>query len=736
VILVLGDVTPESGATVGGKAAQLADLSRAGFPVPRGIVVTAGAERIPVDQLLAALDRLAQRGAAFAVRSSAVVEDGVETSFAGQYLSLLNVARVDVSAAVEQVRTSGASERVAACGGPPEAIPVLIQPMVSAVAAGVAFTADPVTGDRTTTIVTAVHGLGNRLVSGEMNGEEWVVREGRATPRGVGDGVLDKATAGAIAALARRIADRSGNPQDIEWAFDGKRVHLLQARPMTGLSAIRSWDAPAPGYFSRNFRFGEWISAPVTPLFESWLLTRMEERLHELHRSWIGQVASRPLHVVVNGWYFYSLNFMPITLRAVGRSLPTILLRLLKSPRHVSGMIPPLARFGARMYEREWREDLLPRYIAAVERAEERVDKADTPELMALTDELASLAGDYFASIAVVAGYAYKAEGILVLCHRRHTRRASGGGHLPLGFHLPLLAGLSPIEPTPSHAVVSLDWWYPTANDDGCSRPRPDVMDATARHARLVADRQAAEASARAALATSPRRLKTFNRLLSEAQRAAVVREDQIRHFTRPWPAMRRALLRLGKALVRSGILPDAADVYFLRHDELVTSFSGATAVSLANRAAERRRARLEDARLAAPTGIGHASRLMNMLVSEGHAVSGNVARSAHVLVLGAAASPGQATGTVRVIHDPGNAAALQPGDILVAPLTAPAWTPLFAIAAAVVTDVGSPLAHASIIAREYGIPAVVGCGDATLRLKDGQHVTVDGSAGVVEEVI
>src|SRR5207244_12441305 len=107
-------------------------------------------------------------------------------------------------------------------------------------------------------------------------------------------------------------------------------------------------------------------------------------------------------------------------------------------------MIPPAARFGARMYEREWREDLLPRYVAAVDRAEERVDKADASELMALIDELSGLAGDYFASIAVVAGYAYKAEGMLVLSHRRHAPRTRGGRHLPLGFHLPLLAGLAP----------------------------------------------------------------------------------------------------------------------------------------------------------------------------------------------------------------------------------------------------------------------------------------------------
>ena len=78
---------------------------------------------------------------------------------------------------------------------------------------------------------------------------------------------------------------------------------------MTGLPAVRSWDAPAPGFFSRNFRFGEWISGPVTPLFESWLLTRMEERLHALHRLWIGQVAPRPLHVVVNGCYLWRICF-------------------------------------------------------------------------------------------------------------------------------------------------------------------------------------------------------------------------------------------------------------------------------------------------------------------------------------------------------------------------------------------------------------------------------------------
>jgi pyruvate,water dikinase len=107
--------------------------------------------------------------------------------------------------------------------------------------------------------------------------------------------------------------------------------------------------------------------------------------------------------------------------------------------------------------------------------------------------------------------------------------------------------------------------------------------------------------------------------------------------------------------------------------------------------------------------------------------------RSDTALVSGVPAASGRASGLVRVIRGPDEFDALEPGEILVAPLTAPAWTPLFRRAAAVVTDVGSAAAHASIIAREYGIPAVVGCGDATSRLRTGMRVTVDGSTGNVE---
>ncbi|MQA17618.1 MAG: pyruvate, water dikinase, partial [Pseudonocardiaceae bacterium] len=138
-------------------------------------------------------------------------------------------------------------------------------------------------------------------------------------------------------------------------------------------------------------------------------------------------------------------------------------------------------------------------------------------------------------------------------------------------------------------------------------------------------------------------------------------------------------------------------------------------------------------ARLVPPMTIGQAPFLVRKLVLDGRSMVGAKPPGSHTLLVGVPASPGRISGRVRVVRDP-DAAVLQPGEVLVAPITAPAWTPLFATAAAVVTDVGSALAHASVIAREYGIPAVVGCGDATSRLKDGQLVTVGGGAGLIED--
>ena len=731
-LLRLSDAATADIHTAGGKAARLADLQRRGLPVPDGLVVP---PNHPVDQrdLVEALEALAgDVDARFAVRSSALLEDGHEASFAGQYLTVLNVAREAVPEAIERVRASAAANRASTYaqdidGAGPIAMAVLIQPMIRPTAAGVAFTADPATGDRGTTVVSAVRGLADRMVSGEQDAETWEVRGGQVRPRGA-TSALDGATVLQVADLAARVAAIAGVPQDIEWAHDGHRLWLLQARPITALPPAVDWTPPTSGYFSRSLRFGEWILEPVTPLFESWLLPAMERRLHDLHRQYAGIVAPAPFHVVVNGWYFYSLNFLPVTLRSLVRSGPHILARLIRQPRRVAIVFPPTARFGARLFEHEWREDILPRYLRDVEIAEARVEIVGPADLVQLVDDLASLAGEYFASIAVVAGYAYKAEIQFAQFFSRHLARKVDGGHLPL------LAGLAPPEPPPPHAVSSLDWWRPTLGELEAGHLLPE-QPAQRRHADVVARREAAEEAARAALAGSRRRLRTFETLLAEAQRTVPIREEQVALLTRPWPVMRRAVGRLGEALVADGLLHGPDEVFFLDREELVAALDGRPAGNLIDQSARRRAAWSAAARLRPPAMIGRVPRLFRLAVRSTSRLLGADTTTGLAIVRGVPASGGRATGRVRIIRDPDHGHELLPGEILVAPITAPAWTPLFGRAAAVVTDVGSALAHASIIAREYGIPAVVGCGDATSRLHDGQLVTVDGARGTVVAV-
>ncbi len=484
---------------------------------------------------------------------------------------------------------------------------------------------------------------------------------------------------------------------------------------MTGGKPEVSWNAPAPGAYTRQLRFGEWISEPVTPLFESWLLSRMEDRLHDQLQAWTGQGAPRPHHVVVNGWYFYSINWL--SLSASLRSAPSLLRHIIREPRRVAAMIPPTVRHGIALFEREWREDLQPRYRAAITAANDSVEAIPAPELPVLVDDLADLAGEYFASVAALAGAAYKMEMNLAVFYRRHIASAIGGSHLPL------LAGFE-IPSGPEHgAIVSMDWWFEPIRSPAASAP-------AAAHQRVVDARVSAEVAALEALAMSPRRLREFGRLLAETQRLVPIREEQVSELTIAWPVMRRAVVRMGEALASRGVLANDDDVFFLSRAEVIAALQSTPAEAID--VEPRRATRTDQLRLVPPLVVGRMSPILRRVWETFPKLVG-AARSERAIVAGSPASPGRATGVVRVIRGPSEFDDLQPGEILVAPLTAPAWTPLFLRAAAVVTDVGGAAAHASIIAREYGIPAVVGCGDATARLRTGMRVSVDGSTGSVE---
>ncbi len=243
--LVLGPRENALPIAAGGKGRALARLAAAGFNPPDFFVVLPGAfdeTGLKIDCTDALGEALSELGEGpFAVRSSGAQEDGVEHSHAGQFLSLLNVAKDDVAEAAHRVWRSGREGNVTeyrSARGLEDADPapaVVIQTMIDAEAAGVAFSADPVTGLRHRAIVSAITGLGDRLVAGEEDGESWTVDTIQEAVVGAPEGVtvLTPAQAMEVARLAQGVEAAFGMPQDIEWAYAKGTLHILQARPIT-----------------------------------------------------------------------------------------------------------------------------------------------------------------------------------------------------------------------------------------------------------------------------------------------------------------------------------------------------------------------------------------------------------------------------------------------------------------------------------------------------------------------
>jgi pyruvate,water dikinase len=220
------------------------------------------------------------------------------------------------------------------------------------------------------------------------------------------------------------------------------------------------------------------------------------------------------------------------------------------------------------------------------------------------------------------------------------------------------------------------------------------------------------------------------------AQGFAPLREDALADVGLGWPVLRRMLREVGRRLVARDVIAAPDDVFWLKWDELRATaltldagqYLGDYRALVARRQATWNRQRAQTPPVALPLKGG--TRLFG--IDFRSVMPARTDQPAGDLLKGIAASPGQVTSQARVIHGPDEFAQMRPGDILVARVTTPAWTPLFALAAGVVTDVGGPLSHSSIVAREYHIPAVLGTGVATERLHSGQRITVDGDAGTV----
>jgi pyruvate,water dikinase len=227
-----------------------------------------------------------------------------------------------------------------------------------------------------------------------------------------------------------------------------------------------------------------------------------------------------------------------------------------------------------------------------------------------------------------------------------------------------------------------------------------------------------------------PLRRKGFRKLLVSAQECASEREGAIADIGLPYPQLRRLLRELGRRLAVGGGVGQPEDIYWLEARELdvlaAALETGEPLIShvanVATRKEDWRRVRNVMPPVVLPEKSVFSRLLLPMTSKE---PAGNTLK-------GYGASGGKVTAPACVLRGPDDFTHMRPGDIIVAVTTTPAWTPLFAMASAVVTDIGGPLSHSSIVAREYGIPAVMATGVATRRIRDGQWITVDGGAGLV----
>jgi phosphohistidine swiveling domain-containing protein len=800
-------ITARDVAIAGGKGANLGELVSAGFPVPSGFVVTTDAYALAasgldtrdpasararvreaaVPETVAAAVRDAYRalgGGPVAVRSSATAEDLPEASFAGQQDTVLGVVGADALLdALRQCWASLWNERAVAYRATHDVDPhslglaVVVQRMVDARAAGVLFTADPLTGRRQRASIEAVSGLGDRLVSGAVNPEHYVVD----TPSGAipdrGGRLLDDDRLRELARLGARIESHFGRPQDIEWALDDLRLWIVQSRDITTLYPL------PPGLPDPNAELRVLLSAnvaqgvfqPFTPMgLQTFRLLGSGFATHFARRppADIEQGISATKESGMRLW----LDFTPLLTNRATRDLPAralsvmearsevIMHRILDDPRlRPSGR----SRLGATLAAmRAVFRTGVPFIVA---RTLARPDATRVSILADLDAIVGTDVGPTTTSLERIAAF----ERLLVDVPARFGPRLiamAGSGFISYNLagrllgkrvtqpELRTVLRSLPFNPTTEmdlglweiarttqgdpaaeeralvafleryghRAVAEIDLGLPRWSEDpthlrnAIAGYRRLADGAVAPDAQFARGAREADAMIETLVARThgPRRF-LVRALLRRVRALSGLREMPKFQIMRIFARGRRILAPVGEELAAAGRIARADDLWFLRMSEVRRGLAGE---DLRGLVAERR------AEYAREMRRRHVPRV---LLSDGTDAEAAFAAPRAGGLRGTPASPGVASGTARVLRSP-EGAQLEPGEVLVAPATDPGWTPLFLTASALVMEMGGMMSHGAVVAREYGIPAVVGLAGATERIATGQRVSVDGSAGTV----
>ena len=883
---IRADMLPE----VGGKAANLGELNAARLPVPPGFCLTTSAYRYALSATgmeeifallqeagasdLDELNRLAARArslvldagvptdvaewvqaayrkmgdaAPVAVRSSATAEDLPFASFAGQQDTFLNIVGAEaVLDAVSRCWASLWTDRAVSyrtTNGIDHAtvtLAVVVQEMVDSATAGVMFTANPVTGRRREAVIDASPGLGEAVVSGAVNPDQYVVdtQSNSILKRTLGDrqveirslagGGTERIERGGAAAsenhsvqpclsddqirsladLGRRVEAHYGAPQDTEWAIDSSgKLWLTQARPITTLYPLTSRVPATPGEHAfLNFSLAQGLTRPLTPMGLAGIRLIASSVARRAAFD-VPDPRSGPSPYYETGQRIF-FDFTAVLRSNVGRAVVPRIFDIMearsaavirglfddprfavtiKTPirliRHVApvaakyrvpeSVIRALFRPDAAMKRQEQLEAELhqalrvPEGITAHQRIA-HVQRILGEEVFATVPQVLPLPVLGFAMLGLVRKVLGEqapldqlqtvirglpnnvtTEMDLALWQLAREIREDPEALAFLSYptledlvrqfkdrELPAVAqsGVEAFLRTYGHrAVAEIDLGMPRWSDDPTHilgvvvnylrlEHTADAPDQQFGKAAREADEQVARLVARAR-AKSPVHAKLVRTALDRTRRFAGMRELPKYNLVLGLASAREQLSLVGAELAEAGRIERAEDIFFLDLNEVETALAGNKLHQLV---ADRRAAYAQELR---------RRHIPRVLLSDGTepeatAAAGRTPASPGALS-GSPASAGIITAPARVILDPVGAH-LEPGEILVAPSTDPGWTPLFLTAGGLVMEMGGPNSHGAVVAREYGIPAVVGVPDATLRISSGQIITVDGAAGTV----
>ncbi len=753
-------------AAVGGKAAALEVARVAGLPVPPFLVVTpqeAATLRAEAPEGQALLRAAAELGGhLLAVRSSAISEDG-DASFAGQLESVVGVTRDQtLFDAIATVASSGLSTRVASYGtgiaaeaGP---VAVIVQRHIQTVWAGVAFCRDPVTY-QPEIVIEAVQGAGELLVGGSTTPVRAVRDRVTLDPLVAQDNWIaappDDVVRG-VARLALSCEELFGSPQDIEWGWDGEDVWLLQSRPMTSTEGLEVYtdtfsSEVLPGLIKPlvfdvgdvavNKAWGHILTAICGPIDVDW-------------RRMAGLAASRA---------YFNDSLLGDVLNRAG--LPENTLEAIEHgerPRLRDGsygrMVASAGRLAAYLVRNARWLAILDRELPPVRaRALELATGLETAqgtdvaervrELLEVLEHAARLSALTMIAMGLH-GVGTRTVGRLAGVDAQTLESAASGGVEPtvdierVAVHLRRLTaddaavveagGLAEIEAvlarTDEGAAALramselLDRWghVATVNTDFSAhtwRDDPTSLWRIAARTRSVAPACDWEQQRQA--------LPWLVRGRVDRLRRHVAARDRVNDtLALTYDALRLTARRAGE-LLRPDVIECRDDVYFLRLEELLDALT-AHAAPLHAEVAERRAALAADADVTPPHRLWGLRLPPRWRMLDGESVPAPDGFS------GTAASAGRFVGTARVVTDLSSLPLLDAGDVLVVPHADIGWTPLFGAAGAVVTNSGGGLSHAAIVAREFGIPAVLGVSDATSLIPEGAVVLVDGNEGLV----